>query len=58
MEREQSKLTRVLASGFVLAGGAATFSWLWPGDESLFPSAVAVLSVVVSLLVVASLWKK
>jgi hypothetical protein len=54
----QSKLTRVLASGFVIAGGAATFTWLWPEDDTLFPSTVAVLSALISLLVVASLWRR
>jgi hypothetical protein len=51
-------LTRVLASGFILAGGAATFFWVWPEDGSLALSGIAILSAVVSVAVVASLWKQ
>lgn len=48
----------MLASGFILLGGAATLVWLWPEEESVVLKAVAVLSALVSLAVVASLWKK
>ena len=54
----EKTLTRVLASGFVVAGGAAMFLWIWPDDASLFRAGVAILSVAVSLVVLATFWKK
>ena len=55
--QEGSKLTRALASGFILAGGAAICAWIWPEDGSLVVSGVAILTFAVSVLVVASVWK-
>jgi|tagenome__1003787_1003787.scaffolds.fasta_scaffold20931840_2 hypothetical protein len=55
---DESRLTRGLASGFVLAGGAAICAWMWPEDGSLITSGAALLAFVVSVAVVASVWKK
>lgn len=51
-------LNRVLASGFILAGAAAIFSWVWPDDGSLLFSGLAVISAVLSVIVLVSLWQK
>lgn len=51
-------LKQILASAFVAAGGVAIFTWIWPNDGSLLFAALAVLSAVLSLAVVASLWQK
>jgi membrane protein YdbS with pleckstrin-like domain len=56
--RDENRLTRGLASGVLLAGGVAICAWMWPADGSLVLSSVAIVTVVVSLAVVASLWKK
>jgi hypothetical protein len=56
--QEGNKLTRALASGFILAGGAAICAWIWPEDGSVVVSGVAILTFAVSVLVVASVWKK
>jgi hypothetical protein len=51
-------LKRVLASAFIVAGGAAICSWVWPDDGSFLFSSLAVMSAVLSLVVVVSLWHK
>lgn len=51
-------LKRILASGFIAAGGAAIFGWVWPDDGSLLFSTLAVMSAVLSIVVLVSLWQK
>ena len=51
-------LKRVLASGFVIAGGAAIFMWVSPDDGSILFSTLAILSAVLGTVVVVSLWQK
>lgn len=51
-------LKRVLASGFVIAGGAAIFTWVWPEDGSILFSALAIMSALLGMVVVVSLWQK
>jgi hypothetical protein len=51
-------LKRVMASGFVAVGGAALFIWIWPNDSSIAFEGVAVMSAMLSVVVVVSLWQK
>ena len=51
-------LKRVLASGFIVVGGAAIFSWVWPEDGSFVLRGLAVLAAALSMVVLASLWQK
>lgn len=51
-------LKRILASGFIAAGGAAIFTWVWPDDGAVLFEGLAVLSAVLSLVVVVSVWQK
>ena len=51
-------LKRIMASAFVTVGGAALFIWIWPEDDSVLFSGIAVLSAALSLVIVASLWQK
>ena len=51
-------LKRVLASGFIVAGGAAIFRWVWPDDGSFLFVTLAIMAAVLSLFVVVSLWQK
>lgn len=50
-------LKRILASGFIVAGGATIFTWVWPDDGSLVFSSLAVLSAVLSVVVLVSVWQ-
>ena len=51
-------LKQVLTSGFIVAGGVAIFTWVWPDDGSLLFEGLAVLSAVLSVVVVVSVWQK
>jgi hypothetical protein len=52
-------LVKALASGFVLAGAAAIFFWFWPGEAEAghIRAGVAVLSALIGVAVVVSLWR-
>jgi hypothetical protein len=51
-------LKRAVASGFVIAGGAGIFMWVWPDDGSILFSSLAVMSALLGTVVVVSLWQK
>ena len=51
-------LKRVLASAFVIIGGAAIVMWVWPEDGSVLLSSLAVMSALLGTVVVVSLWQK
>jgi hypothetical protein len=51
-------LKRVLASAFVVIGGAAIVMWVWPEDGSILFSSLAVMSALLGSAVVVSLWQK
>ena len=51
-------LKRIMASGFVVLGGATLFTWIWPDDGSILFSSLAVMSAVLGVVVVVSLWQK
>ena len=47
-------LKRILASGFVVIGGAALFTWIWPDDGSILFSSLAVAWCWLAVRVLAS----
>jgi len=52
---------RVLASVFVVLGGVAIVSWMWPNGGDMmrvFRMAISAVSACVAVIVLVSLWKR
>jgi len=58
MGGETTTLTRAMVSALVVAVAVGIVIWVWPDDGSWLQAGLVVLSVMVSIAVLISLWKK